>query len=75
MALGLSPRTCARRLRVPTGKLLLMQLTTEGEVSGRINLHERTRPLPLRDAGERAMYPDSLISRLIDVRGIELNIR
>ena len=59
----------------PDGKLLLMQLTTEGEVTGRLNLHGRTRPLPLRDADERAQYPDSLISRLIDVRGIELSIR
>lgn len=59
----------------PDGKLLLMQLTTEGEITGRINLHGRTRPLPLRDAEERTQFPDSLISRLIDVRGIELNIR
>ena len=59
----------------PDGKLLLMQLTTEGDISGRINLHGRTRPLPLRDAAERAQYPDSLISRLIDVRGIELSNR
>jgi len=59
----------------PDGKLLIMQLTTKGEVSGRINLHGRTRPLPLRDAGERAIYPDSLVSRLIDIRNIELSIR
>ncbi len=30
----------------PDGKLLIMQLTTEGDISGRINLHGRTRPLP-----------------------------
>ena len=59
----------------PDGKLLLMQLTTEGEVTGRINLHGRTRPLPLRDDAQRAMYPDSLVPRLIDQRNIELNIR
>ena len=54
--------------------MLLMQLTTEGEITGRINLHGRTRPLPLRDDDQRAMYPDSP-SRLIDQRNIELNIR
>lgn len=59
----------------PDGKLLLMQLTTEGDISGRLNLHGRTRPLPLRDADERSMYPDSLIPRLIDVRNVELSIR
>ena len=59
----------------PDGKILLMQLTTEGKISGQINLHGRTRPLPLRDEAERAQYPDSVISRLIDVRGIELSIR
>ena len=31
----------------PDGKLLLMQLTTEGDISGRINLHGRTRPVPM----------------------------
>ena len=40
----------------PDGKLLLMQLTTEGDISGRINPYGRTCPLPLRDAGERAMF-------------------
>lgn len=59
----------------PDGKLLLMQLTTEGEVRGVINLHGRTRPLPLRDDAQRAMYPDSLVPRLIDQRNIELSIR
>ena len=59
----------------PDGKLLIMQLTTEGEVSGRINLHGRTRPLPLRNEADRAMYPDSLVPRLIDQRNIELRIR
>jgi hypothetical protein len=53
----------------PDGKLLLMQLTTEGEVSGRLNIHGRTRPLPLTD------NPDSLVPRLIDVRQVELSIR
>ena len=59
----------------PDGKLLLMQLTTEGEITGRINLHGRTRPLPLRDDGQRTMYPDSLVPQSIDQRNIELNIR
>ena len=59
----------------PGGKLLLMQLTTEGEVSGRINLHGRTRPLPLRSEEDRKMYPDSLRPRLIDHRNVELSIR
>ena len=59
----------------PDGKLLIMQLTTEGEVSGRINLHGRTRPLPLRNEADRTMYPDSLVPRLIDQRNIELSIR
>ena len=59
----------------PDGKLLLMQLTTEGEVSGRINLHGRTRPLPLRNEEDRTMYPDSLVPRLIDQRNVELSIR
>ena len=53
----------------PDGKLLLMQLTTEGEVSGRLNIHGRTRPLPMAD------MPDSLMPRLIDVRQVELSIR
>ena len=59
----------------PDGKLLLMQLTTEGEVSGRINLHGRTRPLPLRSEADQTMYPDSLMPRLIDQRNVELSIR
>lgn len=59
----------------PDGKLLLMQLTTEGEVSGRINLHGRTRPLPLRSEEDRTMYPDSLMPQLIDQRNVELSIR
>lgn len=59
----------------PDGKLLLMQITTDGEVSGTINLHGRTRPLPLRNEAERALYPDSLVARLIDQRNIELSIR
>ena len=59
----------------PGGKLLIMQLTTEGEVSGRINLHGRTRPLPLRNEEDRKMYPDSLMPRLIDQRNLELSIR
>lgn len=53
----------------PDGKLLLMQLTTEGEVSGRLNLHGRTRPLPMEN------NPDSLMPRLIDIRNVPLNIR
>lgn len=59
----------------PDGKLLLMQLTTEGEVSGQLNLHGRTRPLPLRNLEDLAQYPDSLAPRLIDVRKVELSIR
>jgi len=59
----------------PDGKLLLMQLTTEGEVTGRLNIHGRTRPLPLRNLEDLAQYPDSLAPRLIDVRKVELSIR
>ena len=59
----------------PDGKLLLMQLTTEGEVSGQLNLHGRTRPLPLRNLEDLAQFPDSLAPRLIDVRNVELSIR
>ena len=59
----------------PDGRLLIMQLTTEGEVSGRINLHGRTRPLPLQNEENRALYPDSLMPRLIEERNIELSIR
>lgn len=51
------------------GRLLLMQLTTEGDITGRINLHGRTRPLPLEN------NPDSLVQRLIDERNIRLDIR
>ena len=29
----------------------------------------------MRDDDQRAMYPDSLVPRLIDQRNIELNIR
>lgn len=53
----------------PDGKLLLMQLTTEGDITGRINVHGRTRPLPKRD------QPDSLAPRLIDERNIPIDIR
>lgn len=53
----------------PDGRLLLMQLTTEGEVSGRLNLHGRTRPLPMEN------NPDSLMPRLIDIRNVALSIR
>lgn len=59
----------------PDGKLLIMQLTTEGEVNGRINLHGRTRPLPLRNEADRTLHPDSLVPRLIDQRNVELSIR
>lgn len=51
------------------GRLLLMQLTTEGDISGRINLHGRTRPLPMKS------MPDSLAPKLIDERNIQLDIR
>ena len=51
------------------GRLLLMQLTTEGDISGRINLHGRTRPLPMTS------MPDSLAPKLIDERNIQLDIR
>ena len=53
----------------PDGKLLIMQLTTEGDITGRINLHGRTRPLP------RENEPDSLSPRLIDERNIPIEIR
>lgn len=53
----------------PDGKLLLMQLTTEGDITGRINLHGRTRPIPMKSD------PDSLAPKLIDIRNIELNIK
>mgnify|MGYP001165625372 FL=1 len=53
----------------PDGKLLIMQLTTEGDITGQINLHGRTRPLP------RANEPDSLSPRLIDERNIPIEIR
>jgi hypothetical protein len=53
----------------PDGKLLLMQLTTEGDISGRINLHGRTRPLPSKDD------PMNLVPKLIDERNIVLDIK
>ena len=53
----------------PDGKLLLMQLTTEGDISGRINLHGRTRPLPSKDD------PMNLVPKLIDERNIPLEIK
>jgi hypothetical protein len=53
----------------PDGKLLLMQLTTEGDISGRINLHGRTRPVPMKT------QPDSLAPRLIDERNIAIDIK
>ena len=53
----------------PDGRLLIMQLTTEGDITGRINLHGRTRPLP------RPNEPDSLSPRLIDERNIPIEIR
>lgn len=53
----------------PDGKLLLMQLTTEGDISGVINLHGRTRPLPSKDD------PMNLVPKLIDIRGLTLDIR
>ncbi len=52
----------------PDGRLLLMQLTTEGDITGRINLHGRTRPIPMKS------NPDSLAPRLIDIRNIEFSI-
>ena len=53
----------------PDGKLLLMQLTTEGDISGRINLHGRTRPLPSKDD------PMNMVPKLIDERNIPLEIK
>ena len=53
----------------PDGRLLIMQLTTEGDITGRINLHGRTRPLP------RPNEPDSLSPRQIDERNIPSEIR
>jgi hypothetical protein len=52
----------------PDGKLLLMQLTTEGDIFCHINLHGRTRPLPSKDD------PMNLVPKLIDARNIELSI-
>ena len=53
----------------PDGKLLLMQLTTEGDITGRINLHGRTRPLPSKDD------PMNMVPKLIDIRNIAIDIK
>ena len=53
----------------PDGKLLIMQLTTEGDITGRINLHGRTRPLPSKDD------PMNMVPKLIDERNIPLEIK